>query len=63
MKKTALVPFYYFFDLFTWKFYFVTMVQSLRSIWEVLLAIKGILFELFFGLMVLKMVLIFSKTT
>ena len=63
MKKTALVPFYYFFDLFTWKFYFVTMVQSLRCIWEVLLAIKGILFELFFGLMVLKMVLIFSKTT
>ena len=59
MKKTALVPFYYFFDLFTWKFYYVTMVQSLRSIWEVLLAIKGILFELFFGLMVL----IFSKTT
>ena len=44
MKKTALVPFYYFFDLFTWKFYYVTMVQSLRSIWEVLLAIKGILF-------------------
>ena len=63
MKKTALVSFYYFFDLFTWKFYYVTMVQSLRSIWEVLLAIKGILFESFFGFMVLKMLLIFSKTT